>query len=332
MSTSRKKIMITGGAGFIASHLLDALSLNNKVILYDIFSRDALRYTDAEKKKDVVIVRGDVLDADLLTKSMAGCDIVIHCAAIAGIYSVNKSSIMTMKTNFLGAYHALEAAVKNNIDLFINFSSSEIYGPHVYDGKETDTTTQGPVTEMRWVYAVSKLAAEHLAHSYGKEYRFKVTTVRPFNVYGPRQLGEGAIREMILRALKGEPLIVYNDGAQIRSWCYIASFVDAILSILECEEAWGEIFNIGNPQNTITILNLAKTIISLTGSTSKIVFKKHPGPEVHVRVPNIDKSRRIFGYEPHVDLETGLKRTIDFYRLYLGKGNKKKMIKKKNCV
>lgn len=324
MNISGKKIMITGGAGFIASHLLDSLSLNNTIVLYDIFYRNALRYTDAEKKNNVNIIRGDVLDINLLTKSVSDCDIVIHCAAIAGIYSVNKNSTETMKINFLGTYHALEAAVKNKINLFINFSSSEIYGPHIYDGKEMDTTTQGPVTEKRWVYAVSKLAAEHFAHSFGMENRLKVTTVRPFNVYGPRQIGEGAVREMILRALKGESLTVYNDGTQIRSWCYITDFVDVVLSILEHEKAWGEIFNIGNPQNTITVLNLAKNIISLTGSPSKIEFKKHPGPEVRVRVPNIDKARRILGYEPQVDLETGIKQTIAFYRQHPELWSKKK--------
>jgi len=309
-----KTILITGGAGFISSHLVDVLVPHNKVILYDTFSRDAIQYVESNKKKDITIIRGDVLDVEHLTKSMAGCDTVIHCAAVAGIYSVIRNATMTMKVNFLGTYHALEAAVKNNVKHFVSFSTSEVYGPHVYDGKEEDATTQGPMFEKRWIYAVSKLAAEHFSHTYEVEYGLRVATVRPFNVYGPRQVGEGAIREMILKALKGETLTVYNDGTQIRSWCYVSDFVDAIISILEHEKAWGEVFNIGSPQETISVLNLARTIIRLTGSSSKIEFKKHPGPEVHLRVPNIDKARKILAYNPRVNLESGIERAIAFYR------------------
>lgn len=312
-----KCIFITGGAGFISSHLVDVLAPNNKVILYDTFSRDALRYIDDSVRKRAVVIHGDVLDMECLTKSMAGCDTVIHCAAIAGIYAVVKNATMTMKVNFLGTYNALEAAVKNKVKYFINYSTSEVYGPNVYDGKEEDMTTQGPMTEKRWIYGVSKLAAEHFGHTYELEYGLKVATVRPFNVYGPRQVGEGAIREIALRALKNEPVTVYNDGTQIRSWCYVTDFVDAVVGILEHDAAWGGVYNIGNPKNTITVLNLANTIIRLANSSSKIEFKKHPGPEIFVRVPNIEKARRILGFEPKVDLETGLKNTIEFYREYL---------------
>ncbi|NQU73718.1 MAG: NAD-dependent epimerase/dehydratase family protein [Candidatus Omnitrophica bacterium] len=312
-----KTICITGGAGFIASHLIDAISQDNKIILYDLFSRNAFQYVNAERKENVVVIRGDVLDAELLTKSMAGCDTVIHCAAVAGIYSVIRNATMTMKINFLGTYNALEAAVKNNVKHFVNFSTSEVYGPHVYDGKEEDITTQGPMSEKRWIYAVSKLAAEHFSHTYEMEYGLKVATVRPFNIYGPRQVGEGAIREMILRALKGDTLTVYNDGTQIRSWCYVSDFIDAVTSILEHEKAWGEVFNVGSPKETISVLNLARTIIRLAGSSSKIEFKKHPGPEVYLRVPNIGKARRILGYEPRVELEAGIGQTIEFYRQHL---------------
>ena len=146
------------------------------------------------------------------------------------------------------------------------------------------------------------------------EYGLKVATVRPFNIYGPRQVGEGAIRQMILKALRNEPITVYNDGTQIRSWCYVTDFVNAVLSIMECKEAWGEIFNIGNPQGTISVLNLANTIVRLAKSSSRIEFKKHPGPEVYLRVPNIEKARRILNFEPRVDLERGLEKAIAFYR------------------
>lgn len=239
---------------------------------------------------------------------------MIHCAAIAGIYSVVNNPARTMSVNLIGSYNVLEAARLNHVKRVIDFSTSEVYGPHVYRGQETDPTIIGPIGEPRWVYALGKLASEHLTHAYGKEHRIEVTSVRPFNVYGPRQMGEGAIQQMILKSLQGEEVTVYNDGVQIRAWCYVTDFVTAICSVLDNSECNNQVFNIGNPKTSITVLGLAEKIIEMTGSKSKIVFKKHPGAEIEVRIPNIDKAKELLGFEPRVNLTRGLQETIDWYK------------------
>jgi UDP-glucuronate decarboxylase len=282
--------------------------------VYDNLSRNALRFTPFLRHTNLEFIQGDVLDAGALEQAMEGSDVAIHCAAIAGIYSVVKRPTMTMKVNFLGAYNALEAAVKNKVKLFLEFSTSEVYGPYVYKGSEENLTSQGPVGEKRWSYAVSKLAAEHFGHAYRQEYGLPIITVRPFNIYGPRQVGEGAIRQMILSALKNEAITLFNDGSQIRAWCYVQDFVDAVMLCLASEKAVGNVFNIGNPQGTMTNLNLAQTVIRLAGSSSSIVYKLHPGPEVEMRIPSIQKAQTLLGYAPKVGLDEGIARTIEWYR------------------
>jgi UDP-glucose 4-epimerase len=311
---SGKKIFISGGAGFIASHIIERLIDNNRIVLYDNLFRNALQHTTFLTHRNVEFIKGDVLDFASMTGAMAGSDIVIHCAAIAGIYSVVKEPTMTMRVNFLGTYHALEAAVRNSVKLFMDFSTSEVYGPYVYNGTEEDLTSQGPVGQKRWMYAVSKLAAEHFSHSYHEEFGLPVVTVRPFNIYGPRQVGEGAIREIVMRALRNDPITLYNDGTQIRAWCYVDDFIDAVMACLEKKEALGNVFNIGNPQGTMTNYNLARTIIRLSGSSSSIEYKAHPGPEIEMRVPSIKKAQLILGYQPKVSIEEGIQKAIGWYK------------------
>ena len=308
------RILITGGAGFIASHLIERIAGENQIVIYDNMKRNAFQYSALNKHPNIRLVEGDVLDAAKLAECMQGIDICIHAAAIAGIYSVGDSITRTMKVNLIGCYNALEAATAAKVSRFMDFSTSEIYGPFVYRGKEDDRASVGPASERRWIYAISKLAGEHFAHAYGSDFGLKVVTVRPFNVYGPRQVGEGAIQQMVGRALKNEDITVFNDGTQIRSWCYVDDFVDAFIAAMESDKAIGEVFNIGNPQATTTVLGLAETIIRLSGTLSGISFKPHPGPEVEMRVPDISKGREMLGFHPNVGLEEGLRRSIDWYR------------------
>jgi nucleoside-diphosphate-sugar epimerase len=138
--------------------------------------------------------------------------------------------------------------------------------------------------------------------------------VRPFNIYGPMQVGEGAVHHFIVHALRDEPLVVHNDGGQIRAWCYIDDIVAGTLTTLSHDGAVGHAFNIGNPRSTVTIFNLAQEIVRLSGSSSAIEFKEWPFPDVELRIPNIDKARQLLGYQPRVDLAEGLERTIAWYR------------------
>src|SRR5207244_3939707 len=153
------------------------------VTVYDNLNRNALQFTDLGRHPNLTLVQGDVLDAPRLAEAMQGAEVCVHAAAIAGIYSVGRQTTLTMKVNFLGTYHALEAAVRNGVRRFIDFSTSEVYGPFVYRGKETDKTTMGPVGERRWVYAVSKLASEHLAYAYSVDHGIDVFRIWPCTGY-----------------------------------------------------------------------------------------------------------------------------------------------------
>ena len=235
----KKKIFITGGAGFIASTLISKLVDDNEIIVYDNFHRDTITSTGLAEHKNVNIVRGDVLDLESMTHAMRGCNTVIHAAGIAGIDTVVRNPVKTMQVNMLGTANALAAAQGVGIDhRFIDFSTSEVFGSIAFRSSENDETVAGSAGEARWTYAVSKLAGEHLAKAYHSEYNLPVVTVRPFNVYGPGQTGEGAIQIFISKALKNEPILIHGDGSQIRAWCYVDDFVDCILRCLESTCRW----------------------------------------------------------------------------------------------
>jgi nucleoside-diphosphate-sugar epimerase len=153
-----------------------------------------------------------------------------------------------------------------------------------------------------------------MAHNYHKQFGLPALSIRPFNIYGPGQVGEGAVHRFITQALSGADITIHNDGSQIRAWCYIDDIVDGILAALERPEAVGHAFNIGNPRSVATIFNLATQIARLSESKSRITFAKWDQVDVELRIPNIDKARDILGYEPKVDLDQGLLRTIEWYR------------------
>ncbi len=198
-----KTIFITGGAGFIANTLINHYVENNKIIIYDNFTRDTLTGSGLKDNPNVKVIKGDVLDYEFLSKSMAGADVVIHAAGIAGIDTVIINPVRTMQVNMIGTANALEAARINGVkDRFIDFSTSEVFGSMAFRSSETDSTVAGSAGEARWTYAVSKLAGEHLAHAYHRQYKLPIVTVRPFNVYGPGQTGEGAMQIFIKKALK----------------------------------------------------------------------------------------------------------------------------------
>ena len=317
MSLKRKRVCITGGAGFIGSHLAERLLDDNEVVVYDNLHRNAIQFAHLDNHPNLTFIKGDVMDADATRRAIHGCHIVIHCAAIAGVYSVDRNAVTTMEVNMLGTNQVVRAALAARVERFVEFSTSEVYGPFIHKGKEDDLTTIGPVGENRWVYAASKLASEHLSFAHYKEDGLPLVIVRPFNVYGPRQVGDGAIRGMILQALQNAEITLYNDGTQIRAWCYIDDFVDGILRCTEVPEAIGHAFNVGNPQGTVTNFELANMIIRLTNTKSGIVFKPHPGPEVDLRVPSIEKAQTMLGYKPTTSLETGIRQTIPWYQEHM---------------
>jgi len=313
-----KRILITGGAGFIGTKLCSVFSENNDIILFDNLRRNSIKYTHLLNRNNVNLVKGNILDYGKLKKIVEDFKphIIIHLAAIAGIDTVIKDPIKTIETNAIGVFNILKTLENNinNIERFINFSTSEVFGAYAYKADEKHTTNLAPVGEARWTYSASKLIGEHMAKSYHKKYGLKVVNLRPFNIYGPGQIGEGAIHVFVNRAIKGQNLKIHGDGDQIRSWCYISDLIDATLLCLTKKEAIGEVFNIGNPKGTITILNLAEKIIYLADSTSKVVHVPKNYVDVEIRIPSVEKARKLIGFEPKVDLNMGLKKTIEWYR------------------
>ena len=305
-----KKIFITGGAGFIANTLIKHYIIDNSIVVYDNFHRDTLSSSDVANHPNIKIVKGDVLDLDALTKAMKGSDIVVHAAGIAGIDTVIKNPVRTMQVNMIGTANALEAALINGIkDRFIDFSTSEVFGSMAFKSAETDQTVSGSAGEARWTYAVSKLVGEHLAHAYFKQYHLPVVTVRPFNVYGPGQTGEGAIQIFIKKALKNEAIHIDGDGSQIRAWCYVDDFVDCLIRCVENPKAIGESFNIGNSRAVITILGLAQLVCRVLKSDSKIVYDPPLSADIAIRIPSVEKTKLILDFKAQVDLEEGVLRT-----------------------
>jgi UDP-glucose 4-epimerase len=308
--------VLTGGAGFIGTTLSRRLIDDNEIVVLDNLHRDALAGTDLAGHPNLTFVQADVLDADAVRETLRGATHIVHLAAIAGVDTVLESPVRTMRVNMIGTYNVLEAAhaTQETLERLVDFSTSEVFGKHAYKVEEVHETAQGSVGEARWTYAVSKLAGEHLAHSYYDEFGLPTCSIRPFNVYGPGQIGGGAIRAFIETILAGEDLVIHGDGSQIRAWCYVDDLVDALLLVLERPEAVGEVFNVGNPRSVVTVFDLATRIRRLMGADSEITFRPLHYTDVEMRIPNIDKARKELGWEPRVDLDEGLAKTIAWYR------------------
>jgi UDP-glucose 4-epimerase len=306
----KKKIFITGGAGFIANSLISCMIEENEIIVYDNFHRDTLTNSPFAKHPNLRIIKGDVLDFDKVVQSMDNAEIVIHAAAIAGIDTVIKRPTHTMRVNMIGTANVLEAARINGVkDRIIDFSTSEVFGSMAFKVSEEMNTMAGSAGEARWTYAVSKLAGEHLCMAYFKEFGLPTVSVRPFNVYGPGQTGEGALQIFIKRALKNEDIFIYGDGNQIRAWCYVDDFVDGILRCIENPAAIGQSFNLGNPRAVVTTYGLAQIVCRVLNATSKILFKPPLSADIELRIPSVEKATELLGFRAKMDLEEGIRNT-----------------------
>jgi len=316
VALSGRRIVVTGGAGFIGTTLARKLVDENEIVAVDNLHRDTLGGTDLMEHPNFGFVQGDVLDAEFLTEVVKGATHLVHAAAIAGVDTVIESPVRTMRVNLIGTYNALEAALrtKDTIERFIEFSTSEVFGTYAFKVDEQHVTTQGSVGEARWTYAVSKLAGEHMAHAYHDELGLPTVSVRPFNVYGPGQIGGGAIRAFIETALAGRDLVIHGDGSQIRAWCYVDDMVEALMLALEHPNAVGESFNVGNARSAVTIYDLAQRIKRLTACPGELVFQPLHYTDVELRIPNVEKARELLGFAAQVELDEGLERTIAWYR------------------
>lgn len=323
MTLRDKRIFITGGAGFIGSTLVERYLPDNEVAIYDSMSRDALQHRDlldADRER-IKIYRGDILDEGALLAALSEFrpTHVVHCAAIAGVDTVIKSPTSTLRVNILGTANLLDAL--NNLDLALErvvlFSTSEVFGQHAFQSSELSSAVIGPVGEARWTYAVSKLADEHFGFAYFKEFGLPISVVRPFNVYGPGQIGEGALSMFIQRALRNDPIQIHGDGTQIRAWLYVDDMVEGVTRALTMQEAIGESFNIGNSRAITTIYGLAQTVTRILGSTSEIGFSGHNVADVELRVPDVAKSKELLQFSADVSLEEGIPLTAEYYGRFL---------------
>lgn len=312
-----KNIVITGGSGFIGGKLCELyLKKGFKVTAIDNMLRNRGTVEGAIDTEYFETKNADVLDPSALEGVFEGADYVVHAAAIAGIDSVSKNPVETMDINIIGTSNVLKAVQMQapNVRKVVTFSTSEVFGRSSFKTKETDSPSPGSVGEARWVYAVSKLASEHLSHAYFHQFSMPTATVRPFNVYGPGQLGEGAMHVFIRRALANKTLNIFGDGSSIRGWCYVDDFIHGMELVISSDIAVGNSYNIGDPRSVLTTLGLAQTICRVLNSNSKIEHVPELSADVELRVPNIDRAKRDLDFHASVALEDGILKTAQYYQ------------------
>ena len=287
------KILITGGTGFIGSHLTQFLKKDNDITIYDV---------KKPIEKDVKFILGDILDEQKILQSFQDFDAIIHLAATVGVKNTETNPVLSLNTNILGTKNILEACKKHNIKKVILASSSEIYGePRKVPIDEIQTPI--PIT----TYGISKLASEEYLKSYAKTCGFNYSILRFFNVVGPKQSSRFVLPEFIKNALNNKPLVIHGNGLQIRAFCHIADICQGIEKSI-CKGD-GEIFNIGNDLEPITIENLAKKVISVLNSQSTIKYisfeksGRNREQEIMTRIPSIQKAKKILSYRPEHNLK-----------------------------
>jgi len=310
-----EKICITGGAGFIGTSLCRRLCAHNDLVVLDNLKRDSLTPTGLIEKGGIKLIKGDVCNIEDVRTALEDATVVIHLASVAGVDTVIKNPVLTMEVSIKGTMNVLDEAVKNTkLKRIIDFSTSEVFGRYAWRVAEGDVTSLGAVGEARWTYAVSKLATEHLAYNMYKQHGLPSVSIRPFNIYGPGQVGEGAIHHFVVRAINNDPIEIHNEGDQIRAWCFIDDLIDGVLRCITHPDAVGQTFNIGNPRSAITVFSLAGLVRNLADSSSEIVHVERNAQDIELRVPDIGKARKLLGFRPQVELEQGLQATIEWYR------------------
>lgn len=311
----RPKLLITGGCGFIGTHLAERLSERYRLVLFDNLARDSLQYVPALRAvPEVEVVSGDILDRDKVRAVVEGATGVIHLAAIAGVSNYYERPVEVLRVNVQGTFGLLEAMVEAGVKRLIYFSSSEVYGPQAENVVEADSMmVSGPVSEKRWVYAVSKLVSEHAVLRSGETYGLNCTCVRPFNVYGPRQTGEGAISNFARAMVRDEAIQIYGDGAEIRAWCYVTDMVDAVEGMLDNEASFGLSFNIGNPEARCSTQELAEMLVRINGG-GRIEKVSRAHSPIPIRYPDTGLAQDRLGFRPSVGLERGLSETLAWFR------------------
>lgn len=313
-----KRVLITGGAGFIGTHMAKRLAAENEVAVLDVAFGGSLGYTPLARTGRIRTIQADVRDAEAVERAVAGAQIVLHFASLIGVRHVISHARLTMDTVLLGTRNVLEAAARHRADIerVVYLSTSEVYGDTLAAG-EASPASMGCGNDPRVSYASAKLAGEHMVWAYHRDFGLPTVIIRPFNVYGPYRTVSHAVGIFAVKALSGSPITVHGDGTQLRSWCYVDDFCDALVEALARPAAVGQHFNVGNPDASVTIHALAERIVELSASASCIRFLPHSFSDIGVRAPQIDHARQWLGFNPAHDLVSGLRRTIAWYREHL---------------
>jgi UDP-glucose 4-epimerase len=308
------KYLITGGAGFIGSHLAEKLiSRGDQVVILDSLSTGSISNLSGIREK-IKFEEGNVLDAYLANRLIADSDFIVHLAASLGVFNIVNKPLDSLITNLKGTGIVIEAADKHKKPILIA-STSEVYGKNIKTSlKETDDRIIGHPLKSRWSYSEAKAVDESLAYFYYLDNKLPIRIVRFFNTVGPRQVGHYGmvLPRFVGAALRDEPLSVYGSGDQIRCFCHVDDAVRALLLVMDSDKAIGEVFNIGNNQQ-ISIMELAKKVIELTGSASSIEMvayeKAYPEgfEDMQRRVPDISKIKQVLGWTPEINLDQIIK-------------------------
>ena len=316
------KFLITGGAGFIGSHLTEKLiKRKDDVVILDNMSTGMHRNL-TNTQNYVNLVNGNVLDKRVVDELVNKCDYVIHLAAALGVFNIVNKPLESLRTNLQGTENLLESADKYSKPILIA-STSEVYGKNdKVPLNEEDDRIIGHPLKSRWSYSEAKAVDESLSYFYYLENKLPIRIVRFFNTVGPRQVGQYGmvVPRFVAAALRNEPIQVYGSGDQIRCFCHVSDAIRALLLVIDSDQAIGQVFNVGNNQQ-ISIMDLAKKVIEITESKSEI--KKIPYSEAYPagfedmqrRVPDISKIKNALGWSPEIELEQIIRDIADFHRI-----------------
>ena len=322
----QQKILVTGGAGFIGSHLVDALlNYGHNVICLDsfdnfypiLFKEDNI--SEHLKSKNYELIKGDISDEDFIIKTFDKIqpEIVIHLAAKAGVRPSVENPISYENTNIKGTLNLLEASVKNGVKKFINGSSSSVYGLNEsIPFKESDS-----LNLIASPYAATKLATEAFCHTFHNIYKLPIINLRFFTVYGPRQRPDLAIRKFMTRILHNEPIPIYGDGGTSRDYTYVKDIVSGILKAIEYKDKDYDIFNLGN-SSPIKLIDLVRKIEKAIGKEAIIKFEPMQKGDVPITYADVSKSKKLLGYDPHTNLDDGLSAMAKWLIQYENTDNK----------
>ena len=320
------RALITGGAGFIGSHLAEALfAQGTEVVVVDNLSTGSLSNIETLRSADrFEFIEGDIRDEALMDAQAKRCDWILHLAAAVGVQLIADKPVHTIETNIGGTQTVLEAANKFNRRIFLA-SSSEVYGKsEAVPFSEDDDLVMGSTSLSRWAYACSKAIDEFLGQAFSRQYGLPVVIARFFNTIGPRQTGQYGmvVPRFVERALRGEPIEIYGTGRQTRCFCYVGDLVEAVIGLMASDQAAGGVFNIGSSEE-VTIETLADRVIAATGSSSKKKLVSYetaygrPIEDMMRRKPNIERIENTIGWKPKTSLDQALRVIVEHYRKHM---------------